>query len=137
MLRPILRGIIRFNKKTREINIANWPRKADPDSPDGKPYPGWPIVINQEDNYGRKAVAWLPDLEFSGTELPPVIRIINEKNGELVYAVRAKGYSFKPKVYETGIYTIEAGEPGTAKWKVFPGIASRSHSGKGKIKIDF
>ena len=130
-------GIIRFNKKTREINIANWPRKSDPDSPDGKPYPGWPIVIDQEDNYGRTAVAWLPDLEFSGTELPPVVRIINEKNGELVYAVRAKEFFYKPKVFDIGSYTIEAGEPGTAKWKVLSGIASRSHPGKNKIKIAF
>jgi alkaline phosphatase D len=39
---------------------------------------GWPHTINQLDNYGRKAVAWLPTLKIEG-EPNPIIEIINQE----------------------------------------------------------
>jgi len=129
-------GIIKFNKKTREIEIANWPRQTDPSATGAKPYEGWPISISQEDNYSRKAVAWLPTLEISGTALPPVIKIINEATGELVYAIRAKGQSFRPKVFAKGLYRIEAGEPGTEQWKVLSNIRSVGEKDPETIQIE-
>ena len=31
--------------------------------------------------------------------------------GELVYAIRAKGYTFRPKVFARGVYKIETRDP--------------------------
>ncbi|CAN0433172.1 unnamed protein product, partial [Scytosiphon promiscuus] len=83
-------GIVKFNRNSREIELANWPRHIDPTKADAKPYDGWPITINQEDNYGRKAKAYLPTVEVSGLENPPVIQIIDEASSEIVYTIRAK-----------------------------------------------
>ncbi len=42
------------------VEFDLWPRKVDLSKPGAKQYPGWPITVNQLDNYGRKAVAYLP-----------------------------------------------------------------------------
>jgi len=129
-------GIIKFNKKTREIEIVNWPRQTDPSDTDAKPYEGWPIRISQEDNYSREAVAWLPTLEIVGTTLPPVVKITDEATGELVYAIRAKGNNFRPKVFAKGVYKVEAGEPNTQQWKVLRNISSVDEKESRTIRID-
>jgi len=129
-------GIVRFNKKTREIEMANWPRQTDPSSPGAKPYEGWPIRIMQEDNYSRQPLFWLPTLEISGTELPPVVRITNETTGEMIYCIRIREFSYRPGVFEKGDYKIEAGEPGTDKWKVIRNITAKDKNFEGKIRID-
>jgi hypothetical protein len=128
-------GIVQFNKTTRDIIIENWPRHVDPASPDAQPYDGWPIVIQQYDNYDRDAVAWLPDVVTSGTDLPPVIKVISEKDNELVYAVRAKENRFSPRVFDEGTYTIELGEPGTEQWKVLHGIKTTKNRNDKEIVI--
>ena len=129
-------GIIKFNKKTREIEMANWPRQTDPSAAEAKPYEGWPIRISQEDNYSRKPVAWLPTLEITGTTLPPVVKITDEATGELVYAIRVKGYKFRPKVFAKGVYKVEAGEPNTQQWKVLRNISSVDEKESRTIRID-
>jgi len=129
-------GIVKFNKKTREIEIANWPRQTDPEAPGAKPYDGWPVRIHQEDNYSRLAVAWLPALEITGTDLPPVVKVTSEATGELIYAIRAKENTFRPKVFEKGLYKIEVGEPGTEQWKVLDNIQSIEESSLQVIRIE-
>ncbi|MHC4647868.1 MAG: hypothetical protein ACYTBJ_20590 [Planctomycetota bacterium] len=56
-------GVVKFNKKTREITVECWPRNVDIGGPDAKQYPGWPQTIRQQDNYARKPVAYLPTIE--------------------------------------------------------------------------
>ncbi len=102
-------GIIRFNKKTRAITFECWPRNIDITAPGAKQYPGWPITINQQDNYGRKAAAYLPALEVSGMT-DPVVQVIDEANGETVYTLRIPGTTFRPKVFHEGLYTIRIGD---------------------------
>ena len=102
-------GIIRFNKKKRTIKIECWPRGADLSDPNAKQYPGWPITIHQMDNYGRKAVAYLPIIQAVGKP-DPVIQILQEPNNEVVYTIRIKGNTFRPKVFKKGTYTIKVGE---------------------------
>jgi hypothetical protein len=46
-----------------------------------------------------------------------IVRVINELSGDLVYARRVTGNSFRPKVFEKGHYLVEAGRPG--EWKSF------------------
>ena len=115
-------GIIVFDKSARTITFANWPRFANPNN-GGKPYNGWPITVTQEDNYGRKAVAYLPQLKITGM-VNPVVQVINEKNNEIEYSLRVKGESWQPKVFEKGTYTLKIGDPDLDKWKIIEHIQS-------------
>ncbi len=103
-------GILRINRKTRDIKIECWDRFTDPSAEDAKQYAGWPIVINQEQNYSKKVFGYLPPIKVEGT---PVVQLINEKTNEIVYTIRLKeGLSeYKAKVFEDGIYTLKMGEP--------------------------
>ena len=106
-------GIVRLNKTTRKITLECWPRKIDISAPGAKPYPGWPITIDQTDNYGRKAVAHLPILKVKGAK-NPVIKVVDEATGDWVYALRINGDTFQPKVFKKGSYTVEVdGKPVT------------------------
>jgi alkaline phosphatase D len=120
-------GVARFNRETRTASLEAWPRWADPDIGDG-PYPGWPVILDQLDNYGREAVAYLPTLEVTGMT-NPVVQVLREETGEIVYSLRIKGTSFKPKVFAEGLYTVRVGEPGTQKLKTMSALeASASPS---------
>lgn len=48
-------GLVTFDKAARKIQLANYPRWADLTQPNAKPYPGWPIVIDQMDNGLKEA----------------------------------------------------------------------------------
>ena len=129
-------GIVKFNKNSREIEIANWPRQTDPSAADAAPYEGWPITIQQEDNYGRKAVAYLPTIEVSGLEVPPVVQIIEESTGEMVYTIRAEGNTYTPKVYANGKYAIKVGSS-TDEMKSFAGVTSLPQAGGETLEVSF
>ena len=107
-------GIIKMNKETREIEMTNWPRQVDPSKSGAQPYEGWPVKFHQFDNYNRKAVAWLPTLKFKNA-LNPVVHIIDEKNNDLVYALRIIDSEFSPKVFGNGLYTIRISQKGRTK----------------------
>ena len=128
-------GIVKFNRATRKITMECWPRWVDPSQPDAKQYPAWPIVIDQMENYGRKAVANLPELKISGMA-DPVVQIIDEK-GTVIYTVRIKGNSFQPKVFAAGKYTIKVGEPGTAQMKTLSGVQSVKTGEEKEIMVTF
>ena len=102
-------AIVRFNVKSRTIEMECWPRGVDVTQTDAPQYPGWPITISQQDNYGRAAVAYLPTLQITGQE-NPVVQVVRESDGEVVYTLRIKGNNFRPKVFEQGSYTIKIGE---------------------------
>ncbi|TWT83610.1 PhoD-like phosphatase [Planctomycetes bacterium CA13] len=99
-------GIIRFNKSDRKITFECWPRNIDVTGPQAEQYPGWPITISQFDNYSRQPMATLPSLQFVGEE-SPVVKVTDQRTGELVYAVRAQGNEYKPIVFHDSVYTIE------------------------------
>jgi hypothetical protein len=102
-------GIVRFNKEERTITAECWPRNVDISDPESRQYPGWPVTVRQEQNYGRKAIAYLPELQVSGG-IDPVVQVLNEANREVVYTIRIKGTSFRPKTFKKGKYTIKVGE---------------------------
>ncbi len=102
-------GLVRFKKSTREITIECWPRQVDVTKAGAKQFPGWPITIQQEDNYGRVAIAWLPTLKITGQE-DPVVQIVDEQLKEIVYTLRIRGNRWRPKVFKEGNYTIRVGE---------------------------
>jgi hypothetical protein len=103
-------GVVRFDKKERTITMECWPRNVDVAAPGAKQYPGWPMTIRQTDNDGREAVAHLPTLKVTGIQ-DPVVQVIDERDGEIVYTLRIRGTTFRPKVYRKGSYTIKVGDP--------------------------
>ena len=98
-------GIAKFNKSTRQITFEIWPRNMDITDPGAYQYPGWPKTINQQENYGRQAVAYLPNLVMADG-IDPVVQIMDESNREIVYTIRINGSQFRPKVFAYGTYTI-------------------------------
>lgn len=130
-------GIIKLNKKERAITFECWPRYADPDDPEtGGQYPGWPKTFQAQENYGRTPVAFLPTLEVNGL-IDPVVQVIDEATGEIVYTLRIKGSSFRPKVFKEGTYTVKVGEPGTEKMRVLEGLTSLPHDKEKTVQVKF
>lgn len=106
-------GIIRFHKPTREITMEAWPILSDPRRGTGEQYAGWPRTVAMEDNYARKATAHLPTLKVSGVR-NPMVQVIDEEEDEVVYTLRIKGQSFRPKVFRAGrTYTVRVGDEET------------------------
>ncbi len=104
-------GLVRFDKQTRKITIECWPRGVDVTQPGANQYPGWPLTFDQRDNYGRQPVAWLPEVEGPADIPQPVVQVIDDRTGELVYSLRVQTPRFKPWVFADGLYTIRIGEP--------------------------
>jgi hypothetical protein len=129
-------GVVKFNKKTREITMECWPRNVDITDPKTRQYPGWPRTISQLDNYGRKAVAYLPTIEVSGMT-NPVVQVIDESENEIVYTLRINGTSFRPKVFKTGKYTVKVGRQGTREMKTLTGVQAIEPGKIEKLSVKF
>ncbi len=129
-------GVVKFNVKTRKITMECWPRNVDITNPATKQYPGWPRTIDQQDNYARQAVAYLPTIEVTGME-NPVVQIIDESSGEITYTLRINGTSFRPKVFKTGKYTVKVGQQGTRKVKTLKAVESLKPGETGSLKVQF
>ncbi len=97
-------GLVRFDKRSDKVTFECWPR-----FPTGAQFPGWPITVQNDDNDGRRPVAWLPELVIEGTERP-VIQVIAEADGEVLYVVRARRNRFRPPVFAPGSYTVKVGK---------------------------
>ncbi|MDZ7692934.1 MAG: hypothetical protein U5K69_17730 [Balneolaceae bacterium] len=99
-----------------------WPRYVDPETNPGGQYDGWPVIIRQEDNYGRKAVAYLPEIFVEGME-KPVVEVYNQKTGDLEYAMRINSRSFSPKVFAVESHRVRIGDPDVGDWQVLDSIS--------------
>ena len=125
-------GVMRLNKKTRKITLECYPRNVKIGDRATKQYPGWPKTIDQQENYGRKAKAYLPTLVITG-QTNPVVKVIDEASGKWIYALRISGNEFRPKVFKAGSYTVEVGE-GKSK-KVLKGVKSVGLKGAEKLEV--
>jgi len=101
-------GLVRFKKSSQQITMECWPRQVDATNAQVRQHPGWPITINQSDNYARDAIAWLPSLKINGLDRP-LVQVIDELTGEIVYTVRVPSSTWQPKVFREGSYTIHIG----------------------------
>jgi hypothetical protein len=104
-------GLVRFDKRTRRITVECWPRFVDVTREDARQFPGWPVVIDQADNDGRSPFGTLPTLEIE-SRADPVVQVLEEATGEIVYTLRIQGRRFTPRVFRPGRYTVRVGEPG-------------------------
>jgi alkaline phosphatase D len=115
-------GIIRLNKQSRKITLECWPRYADPASPVDGQYPGWPVTLDLEDNYAREASGWLPTIHVTGLDRPPVLQVVNEITGEIIYTLRIRDFVYQPRVFTEASYTVQIGEPGTDSMQSLTGL---------------
>lgn len=125
-------GVVKFNKKTRKITMECWPRNVDITNPGTKQYEGWPITINQANNYGREAKAYLPTINMNKPN--QVIKVIFEQTNEVIYTLRINGKTFVPRVFKEGKYTIIVGE-GEQK-QTFNGLDASQQQSSKKITIE-
>jgi phosphodiesterase/alkaline phosphatase D-like protein len=128
-------GVVRFNKRDRTITMECWPRNVDITDPQARQYPGWPKTIRQLDNYGRRAVAYLPTLKVNALE-DPVVQVVDEADGEIVYTLRIKGRQFRPKVFRKGIYTVRVGDQ-DGTMKEIKGLKSLPPGQHEELQVDF
>jgi hypothetical protein len=113
-------GVVRFDKKNRRIIVECWPYLADVTA-NGTQMPGWPVIIDVPDHDARRAAAHLPTLNISGLK-SPVVQIVDEANGEIVYTLRIAGQTWRPHVFAPGRYTVRVGEPETGRERVVTGV---------------
>jgi hypothetical protein len=121
-------GVARFNRFSREVSLEAWPRWSDPEE-GGEPYPGWPVRFQQEDGFGQIPYGYLPTLVLDGPS-NPVVQVISELGGEVVYTLRVNGSRFTPKVFQPGSYTVKVGEPGTEEVQTFLGLRPGPEPGR-------
>ena len=97
--------------------------------------PGWPVTIDMLDNYARTPAAYLPTLQVSGVK-NPVVQIVDEANGEIVYTLRIAGQRWRPHVFAPGKYTVRISEPETRRERVVKGvIASQDPAGTLDVRV--
>lgn len=101
-------GLISFDTQERSIRIDayKFPESIDKAMEDTQ-FPGWPHTIRQEDNFGKTPYGFLPTLELE--QVDQLVQV-EKQDGELVYALRIKGQTFAPKVFEAGQYRLIVGE---------------------------
>jgi hypothetical protein len=116
-------GIITFDRASRKITMANWPRWVDAAKPGAKPYGGWPITIHQFDNGMPQAF----ELEPVKAEIDnPVVQVIEQSSNEPVYTVRIQGRSFTPKVARASAYTVRVFDPDRNYERVSKDVQARA-----------
>ena len=127
-------GILRCDPSKQTYTMECWRLQFDADKPRPEDqFPGWPLTVHIDDQYGRAPVAHLPTLQFTGLK-DPVVQVIHEKTGETLYTRRVKGTTFRPKVFDKdATYTLLAGDPDNDNLQNRKNIKP----GKGQLKLDF
>ena len=101
-------GLVRFDKRRQTITFECWPRFSDSRHGDSAQFPGWPITVAAEDNDGRKPIGHLSELVFENAA-DPVVQVIEEATGEVLYTIRVQGTRFRPRIYAPGFHTVKIG----------------------------
>lgn len=64
----------------------------------------------------------------------PVVRVIDDRDGEVVYTLRIAGTSFRPKVFREGTYTVRVGEGDGAR--TLRGLEARTGRDERTLGVD-
>jgi alkaline phosphatase D len=91
-------GTGEFDRATHRITLTNYPRYGD------KPYPGWPVTIDQMDN-GLSKTKWAVSLPESVSGLVEVL----DGKGDLVYTFKLPRAVTTLPVWREGRYEVRAG----------------------------
>ncbi len=98
-------NILTFDPRQRSVEIEAWPRWVDPTAKDAQQFDGWPVTLNYLDNGYPRQGPRLPVLK----NLPldePVVQVVDQQTGEIVYTVRLQGRTQTLRVFDPGIYTV-------------------------------
>lgn len=121
-------GLVTFHKEKGEITIDCYRLLIDAANPQsGDQFAGWPKTIRVKDNYGRKAAAWLPTLEVTGLT-NPVVQVVQEDSGDVVYTIRIRGNKFQPHVFAPGKYQVKVGDPDSNVQHILTGVAAKAEN---------
>jgi hypothetical protein len=102
-------AIARFNKSDRTVTFECWSRFADVNDGPTAQYPGWPMTFPLESNDARDPNGcWLPEQTFDIVN--PVVQVIRESDGEILYTRRIEGNQFRAPVFAPGSYTLKIGK---------------------------
>ncbi len=130
-------GIVRVDQEEQTITMECWKLLVDVSDPEpDDQFPGWPKTISVFDNYSRDAEAYLPVLQFVGVE-DPVVQVIDQENEEIVYTVRVKDDSFRPKVFHKGEYTVIVSQPELGLERIVTGVESLAEDVARIMEIEF
>ena len=128
-------GILRCDPEAQTYTMECWRLQFDAANPcdDKDQFPGWPLTVSIDDQYGREATAHLPTFRFEGLK-DPVFQVIDESTNEILYTRRVKGSSFTPKVFNANAtYTIKTGNPDKGLTRTHKSLKP----GKGTILLKF
>ncbi len=127
-------GVVKFNKQTQKITVECWPRFADVEIGDEAQFPGWPITVDYRNNDGRQPVGFLPELVVTGTDRP-VVQVIENATGEVLYTIRAPSNRFQPPVYADGQYTVKLGKD-RPNQKLISGLIPVQPDASAELQVD-
>ena len=128
-------GVVRFNKGNRQVTFECWPRFADVQDGDAAQYTGWPITIDYRDNDGRKPVGWLPELVFP-MNMKPVVQVVEEDTGEILYTVRSPTNRFRAPTYALGPHSVKVGREKPIE-KTITGLTPGSANSTPQLVVEF
>ena len=101
-------GISRFHKDSGKVTFECYKRGTDVTTDKATAqFPGWPITFNARDNDGRKPIG---HLTYNVDLKKPVVQVINETSGEILYTARMKASEGKLPIYSDAPHTIKIGK---------------------------
>ena len=110
-------GLVRFNKQNQTIDMECYRLQIDGNQlKKENQFPGWPLRIHLTDNDGRKPAGFLDEYMVENV-INAVVKIMDESDDSLVYAMRIQGNRFRPWIFKDGSYTVEMGDPDLNVWK--------------------
>ncbi len=128
-------GIVRLNKREQLVRLESWKWNADPDEGESGMYDDWPVTIDLSSRYGGRPALYLPDLRISG-QADPVVQVIDENSGEILYTTRAKDGFHRSGVARAGRFTIRVGEPGSGEMRALTGLEPGPEPGGRTIELN-
>ena len=119
-------GMVTFDQTERTILMDAWRFIADVENPVPlrDQFPGWPLKINQYDNFGMGAENLLPKIEVNQPN--QVIEVTKTSTGDLIRIFRMKGNSAQVKLMHPGTFTIKIGDKEIGSFETKPGVNSES-----------
>ena len=128
-------GVITLDKSSGDIKMECFKLLIDADNTKkNDQFPGWPRTVNISQMYGKKALAFLPEITVSGLDKNPVFQVI-DANGHVVYTLRNPSPTLRPKVFVEGTYTVKVGDPDSGKWKTLKELKSSNTQSSVEVKF--
>ena len=97
------------------------------------------MTIQQQDNFGKKPTAYLPEIIVKGAT-DPVVQVVEEKSGEILYTLRIQGSRFQPWVFAPGQYTVFVGSDHLGRessHKALRGLVASPRRDRVPVRIGF